>query len=164
MSYKTLIYSTLNIVLFSLVYVRLLDYSILLKARHDELIHALVVDLKVNGNHEIVIQKWSRKTFLPHWDINLRSLGTQSQYVTNELHWPLMCCKNSNINADISMHNTCFWKQAMISLLGMIFPHTRSLNLLWHICHGRFSFGVEYLVLFALSYFPCSFGTSDLRK
>ena len=33
-----------------------------------------------------------------------------------------------------------------------------------NICHDRFSFGVEDLVSFALSYFPCSSGTSDLKK
>ena len=58
-------------------FIQLLDYSILLKARHDKLIsetitlhhHKLI--LKVNGDHEIGTQKTLKEKFSPPcWDLN----------------------------------------------------------------------------------------------
>ena len=52
----------------------LLYYSILLKARHDEIFQKLItlhnhLLIRVNGNYEITTQKPKRKFFLPHWDL-----------------------------------------------------------------------------------------------
>ena len=74
--------------LFNLFYIRLLDYSIVLKARHYE-INSWIdhfafswINSKVNGNHEILNIKPKRKIFLLHQVLNRSPLKPKASVLT----------------------------------------------------------------------------------
>ena len=75
-------------------------YYLVPKARHDKLIHELI--MKVNGNPEIVSQKQKRKFFLPHQDLNSGVVYfDQPLGAAHSKHWskylqPAFWCKIKN--------------------------------------------------------------------